>query len=493
MKLWQKIFLSSLCLIIIAVNVISIVLLNNSHRLLIEREQSHAINEYEYFAASFANTVVYERLRADKIILSSDDVRNIAADIVRGRSQGQLAAAIYDSDKNLIESSSLPELFSHKDFGAYIDSVDLSENSYSIKIFQCGGTHYMTVCSSLKAEDINYLIMTVADVTEIYTLRDRQTDFVRKIGLISAATISLILLVTVIFLLRPLSRLNIYTKAIAGGNYKIRIRKRGSREFRELAENMNIMADSIQSNAARLEKIAEDRQTFIANLAHEMKTPLTSILGFADLLRIKKSVSDRERQEYAGVIVEETKRMRALSGKLMELIALGGTETEKKPISLAAMIHDTETSLTPILLKKSVSLVCDSEDITIYADEELFKSLLYNIIENAIKASDMGQEIILRAGMSQGNAVIAVTDCGIGMSEEDAKKVFEPFYMVDKSRSRKAGGAGLGLALCVKIAELHNAILTIDSRLGEGTTVYIIISGEECFLNSSVPDSHFHL
>ena len=92
----------------------------------------------------------------------------------------------------------------------------------------------------------------------------------------------------------------------------------------------------------------------------------------------------------------------------------------------------------------------------------------------------MGQEIILRAGMSQENVVIAVTDHGIGMSEEDAQKVFEPFYMVDKSRSRKAGGAGLGLALCVKIAELHNAILSIDSHLGKGTTVYIIMSGEEC-------------
>lgn len=480
MKLWQKIFLSSLCLIIAAVNVISIVLLNNSHRLLIEREQVHAINEYEYFAASFANTVVYERLKTDKIILSSETVRDIAANIVRERSQGQSAAAVYDSNKKLIESSSLPELFSHKDFDSYINTVDASGDSYNIRIFKCGKIHYMTVCSYIKAEDVNYLIMTATDVSEIYTLRDRQTDFIRKISLISAAVISLILLVTVIFLLRPLSRLNIYTKAIAGGNYKIRIRKRGSREFRELAENMNIMADSIQSHAARLEKIAEDRQTFIANLAHEMKTPLTSILGFADLLRIKKSVTDRERLEYAGVIVEETKRMRALSGKLMELIALGGTETEKKPVSLPAMIHDTEISLTPILMKKTVFLMCESEEIIINADEELFKSLLYNIIENAIKASDMGQDIILRAGMSQGNVVIAVTDHGIGMSEEDAKKVFEPFYMVDKSRSRKAGGAGLGLALCVKIAELHNAILTIDSHLGEGTTVYIIISGKEC-------------
>lgn len=480
MKLWQKIFLSSLCLIITAVNVISIVLLNNSHKLLIERERSHAINEYEYFAASFANTVVYERLKADKIMMSEEDVKKIAADIVSSRSQGQSAAAVYDSNKSLIESSALPELFELDEFLSYISSIGNSSGNYYIKIFQCGNVHYMTVCSTLKIEDNSYLVLTASDVSEIYALRNQQTDFVRKVSLIAAAIISLILLVTIIFLLRPLSKLNTYTKAIAKGNYKIRIRKKGSHEFRELAENMNIMADSIQSHAARLEKIAEDRQTFIANLAHEMKTPLTSILGFADLLRIKRNVSDKERFEYANVIVEETKRLRSLSGKLMELIALGGTETEKKPVSLPSMIKETEAALTPILQKNSLSLACVSEDITIYADEELFKSLLYNIIENAVKASSIGQQITLRAAMTSGSAVIAVSDQGIGMSQEDAKKVFEPFYMVDKSRSRKAGGAGLGLALCVKIAELHNAILTIDSHLGQGTTVYIIVSEEEC-------------
>lgn len=480
MKLWQRIFLSSLCLIIVAINIISLTLLNNSHRLLIEREQSHAINEYEYFAASFANKAVYARLKEDKIVLSADEVEKIAADIVESRSQGNFAAAIYDGKKRLIVHSSLPALFDTDEYGSFIGSADMTEENYNVRIIKCGSVHYMIVSSALKVEQEQYLVLTVTDVSEIYTMRSRQTDFVRRVGIISAASVSLILLVTVILLLRPLSRLNTYTKAIAGGNYRIRIRKRGSQEFRELADNMNIMAESVQINAERLEKIAEDRQTFIANLAHEMKTPLTSILGFADLLRIKKKVSDKERIEYAAVIVEETKRMRALSGKLMELIVLGGTEIEKKAVSLPDMIKETEAALTPILNKNSVSLVYNCEPVVIYADGELFKSMLYNIIENAIKASAIGQEITIDAGMSEGNLVISVTDRGIGMSDEEAEKVFEPFYMVDKSRSRKAGGAGLGLALCVKIAQRHNAVLTIKSRIGEGTTVYIIVSGEEC-------------
>ena len=480
MKLWQRIFLSSLCLIILVVNVISITLLNNSHRLILEREQSHAISEYEYFAASFANSAVYERLRSGKLLLGDESIKTIAEDIVRSGVQGKSAAAIYSGSRQLIARSKLPELFTLDEFNRYIEVLKFSGDEYKLRVFESGSTHYMTVCSKLTVEEKPFIIVRVSDVSEIYTLRSRQRDFVRRVGMVSAGAVSLILLVTVMLLLRPLSRLNMYTKAIAAGDYKLRIRQRGSREFRELAGNMNVMAEAVQSHAARLEKTAEDRQVFIANLAHEMKTPLTSILGFADLLKIKKNVSDKERVEYAGVIVDETRRLRSLSGKLMELISLGGTETEKKPVSLPDMIRDTETSLAPILQKSSVTLKCTCEDITLSADEELFKSLLYNIIENAVKASAIGQEIELSAVMKDGSAVIAVTDHGIGMSPEDTGKVFEPFYMVDKSRSRKAGGAGLGLALCVRIASLHNAVLSLESEQGKGTTVYITISGEEC-------------
>ncbi len=503
MKLWQKIFLSSLFLIIAAVNIISITLLSNNHKLLIEREKEHAISEYEYFTLTLSNTVIYERMTSNKLMLSDTEIAAVMDRILKrgsenamgstvnaytpaGRAAGTEAAVYNLANKQLISSSGMSGLYELDDFNSYISyllglDAGYQRENFLTHTFTCDdGRHLMAVSSVISFEGKDCLVIAAADVTDIYALRDRQTRFVRHVSIISAALISFLLLATTIILLRPLSRLNTYTKAIAEGNYKLRIRKKGSQEFRELAGNMNIMAESVQQNAARLEKVAEDRQIFIANLAHEMKTPLTSILGFADLLRIKKTVSDRERAEYAGTIVEETKRLRSLSGKLMELISIGCTETEKKPVSLPEMIRETETALSPILTKTSVSLNCMSEDITISADEELFKSLLYNIIENAVKASGNGQQIDLVAAMYGGNAVISVTDHGIGMSEEDAEKVFAPFYMVDKSRSRKAGGAGLGLALCVRIAELHNAKLSIDSKLGEGTTVYITINGEEC-------------
>ena len=112
-------------------------------------------------------------------------------------------------------------------------------------------------------------------------------------------------------------------------------------------------------------------------------------------------------------------------------------------------------------------------------DKPLFTSLLYNLVDNAAKASQDGQEIALTCRRAPDGVRLAVSDHGIGMSADSIAKVTEPFYMVDKSRSRKAGGAGLGLALCAEIAKRHGAALLIDSQPGEGTTVTILFPNRE--------------
>lgn len=473
MKLWQKIFLISLTLIIGVVNIISITLLNNSHRLLMERERSHSVNEHEYFTAAFINALTYEKLAEGVLVLSNEEIVQTAENMVNSENRAG-GIAIYNDSETAI-SKNISYMLNKAITENFLDSIDRSGGNYSISVLDADNKKIMVIGSAVEIETNCCYIITATDISEIYAVKEQQADFVRKVSIGSSAVISLILLVMVIVLLRPLSRLNIYAKAIAGGNYKLRIRKKGSPEFKRLAENMNKMADSVQLNAMRLENIAEARQTFIANLAHEMKTPLTSILGFADLLRIKKNVSDSDRIEYAGVIVEETKRLRSLSGKLMELVALGGTEIEKAEVSLFKIIKETETALAPLLAQNSVKLICSPKNIMIYADEELFKSLLYNIIENAVKASPKGGQVKLDVSVHEKNAVVSVTDNGIGMTGEQIKRVFEPFYMADKSRSRKAGGAGLGLSLCAEIAKLHGAFIDIKSVPDKGTSVIINI------------------
>ena len=243
---------------------------------------------------------------------------------------------------------------------------------------------------------------------------------------------------------------------------------------------MNRMADAIEKNVNALQKVADDRRDFIANLAHEMKTPLTSILGFGDLLRIQRMVPDEQRQEYAGIIVEEAKRLRTLSGKLMELITVGNTTLEKEWIALPQLFGEVQAVLTPMMEKSGISLQAHPIAGMIWIDQELFKSLLYNLIDNAVKASAIGNVVILEAKRLAENRVrFSIVDHGIGMKEEEIRQAVQPFYMADKSRTRKHGGAGLGLALCVEIVKLHGGELSMVSQPGEGTTVSWEMEGKD--------------
>ena len=320
-----------------------------------------------------------------------------------------------------------------------------------------------------------YYMFTISDITEIFALRDNQFLFVQRAGILFGALIGFILILVVFRLLAPLNRINRGIREIARGDYSLRLPEKGGQEFRELSGTINRMACAVEENMVRIQGIADSRKRFIDNLAHEMKTPLTSILGFSDLLRVKRTVSDEERREYAGIIVEETKRLRGLSGKLLELATTDSVNLEFEKVPIEELFAEIRSSVTLMLERRQVRFSVYSCRKTVFVDKELFKSLLYNLIDNAAKASAPGQEVRLAAAMYQEHLWITVSDDGIGMSGEDVKKAAEPFYMADKSRSRKAGGAGLGLALCAEITKRHDSELMIRSELGKGTTVAVVM------------------
>ena len=298
------------------------------------------------------------------------------------------------------------------------------------------------------------------------------------------------LLVLVWFLLRPLAALDASARRVALGHYGERLEVRGSDELADLAQDMTLMASAVQERVEQLEQVAEDRRAFIGDLAHEMKTPLTSILGFADLLYLPKEVPDELRVEYARVISEEAKRMRSLSGKLLELITLGSSNLQLAPASLREVAAEVETSMRPIMAQSQIRLDLSCPDLVVDMDRELFKSLLYNLLDNGRKASPRGKRLVVTARAMDGQAVILVRDYGHGIPAEELDKVCQPFYMVDKSRSRKAGGAGLGLALCQEIAAVHHGSMELDSRPGEGTLVTLRFPLSERPENTEGGDPH---
>lgn len=246
-------------------------------------------------------------------------------------------------------------------------------------------------------------------------------------------------------------------------------------ELDRIASSVNTSADALSDDMEKLKTIADGRKQFTDNLAHEMKTPLTSILGFADILRIRRSVDDRTRMEYANIIFEEARRMKGLSGKLLELATAGNTKLDFESIEVPVLFDEIRLSVLPLLAPRQMTLKAFPAAVRINIDRELFKSLLYNLIENAAKASAAGSEIRLICEATHETINISVSDNGCGMTQDQIRRATEPFYMVDKSRSRKAGGAGLGLALCAEIAKKHRARMVIQSKQGKGTTVTLIM------------------
>lgn len=250
------------------------------------------------------------------------------------------------------------------------------------------------------------------------------------------------------------------------------ISQRESMEVR----GQKVRISELERSIENLQDVASRREEFIASFAHELKTPLTAIIGYADMLR-SKEMAPKSRFTAAGYIFSEGKRLEALSLKLMDIIVAGKQGFEKKRFEVGYFIRSIAAVTVPSLSRDGMTLDLRWEPGEIEIEPDLFKTLMINLVDNARKASKKNDVIELYGKAEDGGYALYVRDHGSGMKKEELSKIMEPFYMIDKSRSRAQNGAGLGLALCQRIAELHGTKLEYDSELGRGTTVRILLKG----------------
>ena len=466
MRLWQKVFLFTLILVMLAVSMTSILLLKNSFSLALEQRKQNVYSEHEFVITSFKSMMITERLKENAVVLDEEALKGFMVGTFGGE-QKKSGIQFCAADGRLVYANKEMEIPT-----GLLEAVKDTGKSYmQVESYQ------LYIASAESMEGKAYFVVTENDIADVVEVHESMLRQILAISMGCAIGIAFILLIVVKMLLHPLQKINEGTRAIAQGSYEKRIPERGHDELSELAHNMNRMARAVEQNVRALEDVAEDRKHFIDNLSHEMKTPLTSILGFSDLLQIKKDISEESRIEYAGIIKEEASRMRTLSGKLMELITVGEANLEWKEEDMGQLFEEIGVSLKVITDNHHMQFSCASESGVLCVDRELFKSLLYNLVDNAVKASGEGASIQVEGHFEQGEFCIRVSDEGVGIPEEEIAKITQAFYMVDKARGRASGGAGLGLALCAEIISLHRGSLQFESRLGEGTSVLIRMKG----------------
>lgn len=319
---------------------------------------------------------------------------------------------------------------------------------------------------------------TETDITDIYVEYEEQLKRLQLLSVVLALMSAVILLIFIKWFLRPLKKLQTGIRDIAGGDYGKQLEEKGNTEIADLVVDINQMSKQIETDSNAKEQLIEDRQAFIDNMAHEMKTPLTAILGFSDILTIKRNLTDAQIKEYSEYIYKEAMRLKSMSGKLMELVQLQENNLKKERIYLTELLREVIQTETILFSKENISIKDDLQDVWIYGDVDLLKSLFYNILDNAKKATQFGGEIDIKLAKLEDKAVVQIRDYGIGIPKDEIEKITEPFYMVDKSRTRKNGGAGLGLALCKKIVEISDGIMTLDSEEGKGCNVVITLNAE---------------
>jgi signal transduction histidine kinase len=321
--------------------------------------------------------------------------------------------------------------------------------------------YLLVVSGSFSQTGQMIFVQSAQNVTDIFRNVQRMQTNYRRIYCAAWAIAAALLFVLTHALTRPLDALAQAAQRMEKGQYDQQVAIRSDDEIGMLAKSFNSMAGQIQSNMAQLQESVEQKDRFVANFAHELKTPLTSVIGYADML-YQRPLDREKTREAAGYILSEGLRLEALSLKLMDMIVLEKQSFVLEWLSARELFDNIAHTLDPVCRKKGVQLRMEIDDGEVYVEFDLFKTLILNLVDNSMKAE---AKCVTLQARGQGEQMhICVEDDGIGIAQEELSKITEAFYMVDKSRARRQHGAGLGLALCARIAQIHQSELHITSQ-----------------------------
>ncbi|HEY5563659.1 MAG TPA: HAMP domain-containing sensor histidine kinase [Clostridiaceae bacterium] len=276
---------------------------------------------------------------------------------------------------------------------------------------------------------------------------------------------------------KPLKKLLSGVTRIAEGDYSARVELRSRNEFGDLKDAFNIMAEKIESEKNLKEKSQDNRRKLILDISHDLKNPLSNIMGYSDLLMNNVSISEDEREKFLKIIINNSSRANSLIGDLFELSKMESSDFQLKLKSadICEYLRELIASLIPQIEEAGFKYNFEIPEgkRLILIDEKQMDRALLNILNNALKYNKPGTEIKILLKKFVNKVVIEIQDNGIGIPKELSEEIFEPFKRVDSARNSQTGGTGLGLAITKTIIEKHSGHITLNTDTGKGCTFII--------------------
>ncbi len=424
MKAWKK-------AILLVIAVMSIVLAFSRYYVI--------KNNFFYSLHNISSVQNYNQNILEKYMLETNIIKNIQ----EGTEVTYETITEYLKSLNqyMEDNSELVALYTeeHEKLYSTIDDIDkidisslLTERQSNYALRKIGNKHYMLFSSYWAINNKNVYVVNAYDVSNIYEERDRQLKetLSRDVGILLASSI-------IIF----------------------------------------VLAKLVTNHVERLNLLVRQREDFINGFTHELKTPMTVIMGYADMLRLKKC-DEEISQKALNYIYSESKRLETLSFKLMKLMSLSEEKLELEKIEISSFINNFVDNEDFNLTDNEIEV--DASKYYVKGDKELLEVVIRNLVENANKAEPIDNKIYIKGEILENKKYrVAVVDRGKGIPKEHISRVTENFYMVDKSRSRTNGGSGIGLSLVKKILEFHKSTINIKSQEGEGTIIYFDLKEAE--------------
>jgi signal transduction histidine kinase len=449
---------------VISLTATGMVVTDNTYKSLLKKEIERGLEE----ESNLHSTLALYLLNNQRIAQERIELKNYSKSIVDIVKTDRNYIEIYDEKLNFLATNAPRAFFFSRE---ELEIALKGQKNFVLRRDE--GKLYLFVSNVLEIDQEKIVLSLIKDITHVEKQRREQYLLFIKTGLMGLVFVALITWGLSAVLLKPFRELSLTAHQIASGNYLVRAKVNSKDEVGLLGERFNTMAEKVEQKVNQLQAEGERQQRFIDNLTHELRTPLTSIIGYAEYL-LKAKYDPETFKRSLTYIYSEGNRMLNIAKTLMDMILVREKPLQLKEQDVFSLLIEVQEIMKVKGAREEVIITVTGEPALVPIDRDLFKVAITNLVDNALNASQAGQRVIIGTEKASGLVCVFVADEGRGMEESELNKVTEPFYRIDKSRSRKEGGIGLGLAICQQIVQEHGAGFQIESKVGAGTKIKII-------------------